>query len=190
MIRGRKTRLRALERGDLAHFVRWINDPEVRRFMAMRYPLSMTEEEQWWEGLHERETDHIFAIEARDGNYIGNIGLHGIDSENSKALLGIIIGDKAYWGQGYGTDAVRAMLEPMKDVDWRTLMAVRSGGLDAKQLIAMAFRDLADNAEKVGNLNVSPELLHALLGGSEASEHGTGEADETGAGRSERGRKQ
>ena len=25
-------------------------------------------------------------------------------------MLGIIIGDKAYWGQGYGTDAVRAML--------------------------------------------------------------------------------
>ena len=45
-------------------------------------------------------------------------------------------------------DALRAMLEPIKDVDWRTLMAAQSGGLDARQLIAMAFRDLADNAEK------------------------------------------
>ena len=61
-------------------------------------------------------------------------------------------------------DALRAMLEPIKDVDWRTLMAAQSGGLDSRQLIAMAFRDLADNADKVGNLNISPDLLNTLLG--------------------------
>ena len=82
------------------------------------------------------------------------------------------------------------MLEPIKDVDWRTLMAARAGGLDPKQLIAMAFRDLADNAEKVGSLNISPELLHALLGDSQASEHRAGATAETGHGKSQRGRKQ
>jgi hypothetical protein len=60
-------------------------------------------------------------------------------------------------------DGLRAMLEPMKEVDWRTLMAAQSGGLDARQLIALAFRDLADKAEKVGNLNITPDLLSALL---------------------------
>lgn len=61
-------------------------------------------------------------------------------------------------------DALRATLEPMKDVDWRTLMAAQSGGLDSQQLIAMAFRDLADRASSIGNLNISPELLNTLLG--------------------------
>jgi RimJ/RimL family protein N-acetyltransferase len=110
MIRGSKTSLRALGQDDLPHFVRWINDPEVRRFMMMRYPLSMTEEENWWESFVARKGDHIFAIEASDGTYIGNIGLHDIQTENRRALLGIIIGEQAYWGQGYGTDAIRAML--------------------------------------------------------------------------------
>lgn len=110
MIRGTKTCLRALGHDDLPHFVRWINDPEIRRFMTMRYPLSMTEEENWWDSFLARQNDHIFAIEARDGNYIGNIGLHGVERENRRAMLGIIIGDKAYWGKGYGTDAIRAML--------------------------------------------------------------------------------
>ncbi len=110
MILGSKTCLRALEQGDLPHFVRWINDPDTRRFMMMRYPLSMTEEENWWEGFLTRKNDHIFAIEASDGTYIGNIGLHGIEQENRRAVLGIIIGEKAYWGQGYGSDAIRAML--------------------------------------------------------------------------------
>lgn len=65
-------------------------------------------------------------------------------------------------------DALRAVLEPVKDVDWRTLLATQ-GGLDSKQLIAMAFRDIADNADKIGTLNVSPELLNTLLGTSEDS---------------------
>ena len=110
MIQGTKIRLRALEHDDLPHFVRWINDPETRRFMVLRYPLSMTEEEKWWQGFLQRENDHIFAIEAEDGTYIGNVGLHDIEPENRRAELGIIIGDKAHWGQGYGTDAVRALL--------------------------------------------------------------------------------
>ncbi|MCA9189596.1 MAG: hypothetical protein KDA99_28430, partial [Planctomycetales bacterium] len=62
------------------------------------------------------------------------------------------------------SNALRAMLEPIKDVDWRTLMAAQSGGIDSRQLIAMAFRDLADNASKVGQLNISPDLLSTLLG--------------------------
>ena len=61
-------------------------------------------------------------------------------------------------------EALRAILEPVKDMDWRTLLATQ-GGLDAKQLIAMAFRDIADNADKIGSLNVSPELMNTLLAG-------------------------
>lgn len=110
MIRGVKTCLRALEHDDLPHFVRWINDPEVRRFLVMRYPLSMAEEEKWWQGFLQREHDYILAIMADDGVYIGNIGLHDIDYENRRAELGIIIGEKAYWGQGYGSDAIHTML--------------------------------------------------------------------------------
>ncbi|MEL7497875.1 MAG: SPFH domain-containing protein [Planctomycetota bacterium] len=59
--------------------------------------------------------------------------------------------------------ALKATLDAVKDVDWRTLLATQEGGLDSKQMIAMAFRDLADNAEKIGSLNISPDLLSNLL---------------------------
>ena len=58
---------------------------------------------------------------------------------------------------------LRATLEPLKELDWRTLMAASSGGISPKLLVAMAFRDLADNAGKIGQLNISPDLLNALL---------------------------
>jgi hypothetical protein len=59
--------------------------------------------------------------------------------------------------------ALRATLEPLKELDWRTLMAASCGGINPKLLVAMAFRDLADNAGKIGQLNISPDLLNALL---------------------------
>ena len=59
--------------------------------------------------------------------------------------------------------ALQSILEPLKGVDWRTLMAASSGAADPKQLIALAFRDLAENAGKIGELNISPDLLSTLL---------------------------
>ena len=59
--------------------------------------------------------------------------------------------------------ALRATLEPLRTTDWRTLMAVAAGGADPKLMIALAFRELAENAQKIGELNVTPDLLRSLL---------------------------
>ena len=57
---------------------------------------------------------------------------------------------------------LQATLEPLRGVDWRTLMAIGGGG-DPKLMIALAFRELAENAGKIGELNVTPDLLRSLL---------------------------
>src|SRR6185503_12905991 len=59
--------------------------------------------------------------------------------------------------------ALAATLAPVRDVDWRTLM-VATGGVDAGKVIAMAFQELAGNAQKIGELNVTPDLLRTLVG--------------------------
>ncbi len=112
MIYGHRVRLRAIERSDIPNFVRWFNDPEVRQYLLMYSPMSEAQEERWFERQLEG-ADHLFAIEALvDGEWvhIGNCGLHKIDWKNGHAELGIVIGEKAFWGQGFGTDAVRALL--------------------------------------------------------------------------------
>jgi len=110
VIIGEKTRLRAVERSDIPAFVRWFNDPEVRQYLSMYLPLSQAQEERWFERQLEDESGHVFAIETAEGIHIGNVGLHGIDWKNRKAFCGIVIGEKAYWNQGYGADALRALL--------------------------------------------------------------------------------
>jgi hypothetical protein len=58
--------------------------------------------------------------------------------------------------------ALQATLAPIKGVDWRTLIALGAGGADPKLMIALAFRELAENAGKIGELNVTPDLLKSL----------------------------
>ena len=58
--------------------------------------------------------------------------------------------------------ALHAVLAEVRTVDWRTLMAVGGGGADPKLMIALAFRELAENAGKIGEINVTPDLLTSL----------------------------
>ena len=61
--------------------------------------------------------------------------------------------------QGY---VIETTLKPYKDMDWKTLTALNNNP-DPKFNIALAFRQLAENADKIGNLNISPELLDSIL---------------------------
>jgi len=110
MIYGEKTRLRRVEREDIPTFVRWFNDPEVREYLAVYQPFSTAKEEKWFEGQLEDSASELYAIETGDGVHIGNIGLHSINWRERNTELGIIIGEKEYWGQGFGSDAIRTIL--------------------------------------------------------------------------------
>lgn len=61
--------------------------------------------------------------------------------------------------QGY---VLETSLQPYKGMDWKLLTALK-GNQDARSNIALAFRELAENAGKIGNLNISPDLLENLL---------------------------
>jgi RimJ/RimL family protein N-acetyltransferase len=110
MIYGEKTRLRRIEREDIPTFVRWFNDPEVRDYLTVYRPFSTAEEEKWFERHLEDQNSEMFAIETADGVHIGNLGLHDINWRDRRVELGIVIGEKEYWGKGYGSDAIRTAL--------------------------------------------------------------------------------
>lgn len=54
------------------------------------------------------------------------------------------------------------MLKAMESVDKDVLLAILLSGMDSKTLIAKAFYSLAENTDKIGNLNISPDLLETL----------------------------
>jgi len=114
VIYGDRVRLRHVEREDLPKFVEWLNDPEIYQGLSMHTPLSMAEEENWFETMLKSPKDERpLCIEAKvdDGwQLIGNSGFFDLDWRNRSAELGIFIGDKNFWNQGYGTEVIRLLL--------------------------------------------------------------------------------
>jgi RimJ/RimL family protein N-acetyltransferase len=110
-----RIRLRAAEREDLPLFVLWLNDPEVRQGLEMYLPFSLTEEERWYERMLDRPAaEHVLVIDAKDQDAwksIGTCGFHNMDWRARSAEVGISIGEKSCWNQGYGTDVMRLMLQ-------------------------------------------------------------------------------
>jgi RimJ/RimL family protein N-acetyltransferase len=139
MLEGALVNLRAPEIDDLDRNTRWINDREVTRYLAMRYEMSRLAEEGWLRDLCSKPMalgTAFFAIETRDGHHIGNINLFRAVPEEQKADLGIMIGEKSYWSQGYGTDALRTLLR----------FAFSEMNLHRVMLTVYAFNDRAQAA--------------------------------------------
>lgn len=113
MIEGKLINLRAREMDDLERNYRWINDREVTRHLVVRYPVSLAAEEAWMRDGVSQPMGWgrvFFAIETKDGEYIGNIDFHAMSAEQRKARLGVMIGEKSHWSKGYGTDAMLTFL--------------------------------------------------------------------------------
>ena len=109
---GERVRLRPPDEADLALFVRWFNDPEVRYWLSMSDGPEMTleSEREWYDEMRADPTRVIWCIETEEGRPIGNLGLHAIDEAQGRATLGISIGEKGWWSRGYGTEAIRQVL--------------------------------------------------------------------------------
>ena len=115
MIYGERLRLRAIERSDLAKFVDWLNDPDVRFGLKLYLPISLAQEENWFENVLNRPADEQpFVIERRQENnwvMIGNCGFHDIDWRCRSASVGIFIGEKSLWNRGFGSEAMSLLLK-------------------------------------------------------------------------------
>ena len=94
----------------------WRSDPELARLDAA-YPLTMTFDRflKIFEDQLKYPTpgSHHFATVTLDGKFIGNCMYYDLDSVNMEAELGIVLGDRDYWGNAYGYDAVTTLLEYM-----------------------------------------------------------------------------
>jgi hypothetical protein len=58
---------------------------------------------------------------------------------------------------------VGALMKIFEGVDTRVIQALAAAGMQPGQLIAQAFTGIAEKAEKIGQLNVSPDLLSQLM---------------------------
>jgi len=110
---GFRVYLRALEPEDYKVSIRWRKDEEIWDMLVGRkYYVSEEYERQWVldviQGKYEKV---VLAVCLKENDsYIGNVYLNDIDWFNKNARSGKLMGERKYWGKGYGTEATILLL--------------------------------------------------------------------------------
>jgi len=116
IFRGQLVRLGGIDPQTLAEaFTRWNRDTEYTRLLddEPNRPRSVNTHKTWIEKELEEGGDlrYSFTIQTLDHDeLIGFIGLFEIQWNHGNCWVGIGLGEREYWGKGYGTDAMRTVL--------------------------------------------------------------------------------
>jgi ribosomal-protein-alanine N-acetyltransferase len=113
-IEGERICLREVGEPDVTDaYERWMNDPEVTRYLESRFsPHSKESIQDYVRRLAADRDNLLLAIVIREtGLHIGNLKLGPIDRNHRSADLGIMIGEKSSWGHGYATEAIALATE-------------------------------------------------------------------------------
>ncbi|GAA0070209.1 GNAT family protein [Clostridium sardiniense] len=114
MYKGKKVILRAHKEDDIAKLNDFINDYEVKRLLNIEtsFPLALWQEEEWVKKRRDNDQTYDFAIEdLESGCIIGGCSINSTSIKNRNCIIGIMIGDKDYWGKGYGYDALSVLIK-------------------------------------------------------------------------------
>ncbi|MGH2557511.1 MAG: GNAT family N-acetyltransferase [Thermomicrobiales bacterium] len=116
MIRGERVNLRAVERQDASLIHAWFNDPEVMRGWGVpastsSVALVQRQMEGWLDEEASLDRPVALIVETIDGDAAGLIVLSEYRPNPRSCELSILIGEPKRWGHGYGTDALRTVLD-------------------------------------------------------------------------------
>ena len=113
-IEGKLVRIREKKVEDIPDEYAWRVDEELSRLDATR-PLTMSYDDFLKYSKEEMQFPNFrskrLAVETIEGVHIGNVMYYDLNMRNSETELGIMIGNKEYWGKGYGTDIVKTLLK-------------------------------------------------------------------------------
>jgi RimJ/RimL family protein N-acetyltransferase len=107
---GKKCFLSPIDENDAEKFTEWLNDLEVTENLLFYQRILNVQNER--EILPKLAKEHNYSIiDIETNELIGNCGYIRIDHLNQTAEVGIFIGNKNFWNKGYGTEALRLLLD-------------------------------------------------------------------------------
>ncbi|MCK4632374.1 MAG: GNAT family N-acetyltransferase [candidate division Zixibacteria bacterium] len=109
IVKGERFYLREVRLSDVnERYYRWMNDPEIVQFLESRFvPRSMESLAAYVRHMDGNSDELFFAICAIDGDeHVGNIKIGPINWYHRRADIGLLIGEKKYWGKGCATEAI------------------------------------------------------------------------------------
>ena len=116
LLTGELVRLTAVDQQQTTEiYSRWTRDSEFWRLLAsdISLPQSKRQTAAWTKKWQEKDDPDNFSFSIRtldSDQIIGDIGLDGVQWNHGDTFVGIAIGERDFWGKGYGTDAMRIIL--------------------------------------------------------------------------------
>jgi len=110
LIKGDLVELRAIEREDVPRYVPWFNDEEAMAYFGRYEPMSLAEEERWYESQGNNQEARNYAIYYQ-GEHVGGAGYAHLNFRDRNAEVGLFIGRKDLWDKGLGRDVLRALMQ-------------------------------------------------------------------------------
>lgn len=97
---------------DVEIFTQWLNDFETTDYLGRSSALvKLSGEKEYLQKAIENNARKFVIINSENDKMIGTIALENIDSINRCAVLGIFIGDKNFRNNGYGSEAIKLLLD-------------------------------------------------------------------------------
>ncbi len=120
-LEGGKVCLKPILKKHLPLFLKWFADEEVARHTQIIPPTTMQEELEWYKKTKSDPDETGFSIYIKNTTKpIGNCGIHANakrkDKYKGETFIGILIGERKEWNKGYGTDAIKTLLDYCKKV--------------------------------------------------------------------------
>lgn len=114
-ITGEKVYLRGIEESDAeGPYLDWLNDVEVTRFLetAGRFPTSKESLLDYIRSMTRSDQDILFAIhDVATDEFIGTSHLGPINWVTGISPMGIMIGNKKFWGKSYASEAIKLVVD-------------------------------------------------------------------------------
>ena len=100
-----------------AAYVRWLNDPEIARFLESRFADHDLESTRAFVALQRANPDVLFLGIRSEvlGRHVCNIKLGPIDRRHQTGDIGIMIGERDAWGRGIATRAIARLCAIARD---------------------------------------------------------------------------
>lgn len=113
VIPGERIFLSHVLRDDVPAYGRWFSDLELNTYMgAPGSTYTVEHEQEWFDSMVNDRHRRIFSIIVRESQQmIGNLGFNRVDERKRVAEVGIAIGEKSAWSQGYGSEALRLLCD-------------------------------------------------------------------------------
>jgi RimJ/RimL family protein N-acetyltransferase len=112
MLESTNVYLRPVEKEDMELIYKALQNPEVRRLTGSKRVFTRPQLDQYFERISSDSSRVDFTICLKENNEpIGDIALMDISQSNRSAVTRIAINEEVHYGKGYGTEAMKLMLD-------------------------------------------------------------------------------